>query len=63
MIDCVMRKKVSNIVNPVSLGMMAVVAYIKILIIIRVCEVACDIDMRLQMMTDTNDAIMSGIDN
>ena len=63
MIDCVMRKKVSNIVNPAGFAMMAVVAYIRILIIIRVCEVACHIDMRLQMMTDTNDAMMSCLNN
>lgn len=63
MIDCVMHKKGSNTVNPPSLAMMAVVAYIKILIIIRVCEVACHIDMRLRMMTDTTDAILSGIDH
>ena len=43
--------------------MMAVAAFIEIIIIIRVCEVACHIDMRLQMMTDTTDAIMSSIDN
>ena len=63
MIDCVMRKKVFNIVNPVSLALRAVAAYIERLTIIRVCEVASHIDMRLQMMTVTTDAIMSSIDN
>ena len=43
--------------------MMAVAAFIKIIIMIRDCEVACHIDMCLQMMTDSTDAIMSSIDN
>ena len=63
MIDCVMRKKVSNIISLVSVVMIAFAACIELLFIIRGCEVACHIDIRLQMMTDTNDAMMSGLNN
>ena len=63
MIDCVMRKKLSNSVSLVRSVMIAFAACIELLFIIRGCEVACHIDIRLQMMTDTNDAMMSGLNN